>query len=63
MDNQNTASTVKQLRASTGLSQEKFSRLVHIPAPTLQTWEQGTRNPPEYVVFLLTEYLKNLPKQ
>lgn len=54
--------TAKDLRTSTGLSQEKFSRLVHIPAPTLQSWEQGKSKPPEYVLFLLEEYLKHLPK-
>lgn len=55
--------TIKELRASTGLSQSKFALLVHVPVATIQTWEQGIRKPPEYVLFLLEEYLKHLPKK
>ncbi|MGN1093508.1 MAG: helix-turn-helix domain-containing protein [Candidatus Neoclostridium sp.] len=51
------------MRASNGLSREKFAVLVHIPVANIQTWEQGKSKPPEYVLFLLEEYLKHLPKK
>ena len=54
--------TIKQLRESTKLSQDKFAALVHIPAETIRTWEQGTRKPPEYILFLIEQHLKSLQK-
>ena len=54
---------IKQLRESTGLSQDKFAALVHIPSRTIRNWEQGVRKPPEYILFLIEQYLKSLQKQ
>ena len=54
--------TIKQLRESTGLSQDKFAALVHIPSGTIRNWEQGVRKPPEYILFLIEQYLKSLQK-
>lgn len=34
-----------QARASTGLSQQDFARLLGVSARTLQDWEQGRRQP------------------
>ena len=36
---------VKQIRAATGLSQEKFARLIDVQVTTLRNWEQGRREP------------------
>ena len=44
---------IKEIRALTGLSQAKFSALYGIPQRTLESWEMGERNPPEYVLRLL----------
>ena len=54
---------IKQLRESTGLSQDKFDALVHIPSRTIRNWEQVVRKPPEYILFLIEQYLKSLQKQ
>lgn len=51
--------TIKQLRESTGLSQDKFAELIHIPAGTIRNWEQDIRKPPEYVLFLIENFLQN----
>lgn len=51
--------TIRELRDTTGLSQSKFTALFHIPVSTLQDWEHGRRKPPEYVVFMISELLKN----
>lgn len=45
--------TIKELRAKTGLSQQKFGDLLGIPKRTLQDWEQDKRTPPPYVVELI----------
>ncbi len=50
--------TIKQLREMTGLSQDKFAQMTHIPAGSIRNWEQGIRKPPEYVLFLLENFIK-----
>lgn len=45
--------TIKEIRALTGLSQVKFCKKYHIPLNTLARWEQGRREPPDYLVQLL----------
>lgn len=45
--------TCKEIRSITGLSQKKFGDLYRIPLRTIQNWEQGTNEAPEYVLLLL----------
>lgn len=45
--------TIKEIRALTGLSQMKFGEKYHIPYRTIQNWEVGLRECPEYVVEFL----------
>lgn len=45
--------TVKELRSITGLSQQEFCKKYHIGLRALQSWEQGQRNTPESIIFLL----------
>lgn len=45
--------TIKEIRALTGLSQPKFCQKYHIPLNTFVRWEQGKREPPDYLVELL----------
>lgn len=45
--------TVKEIRALTGLTQRKFAEKYHIPFITVQSWEQGVRHAPPYVLELL----------
>lgn len=44
---------IKEIRALTGLSQPKFCQKYHIPLNTFIRWEQGKREPPDYLVELL----------
>lgn len=48
---------VAQLRASYGLSQSKFAKLLGISVDTLQNWEQGRRTPdgPARVLLRIAE--------
>lgn len=45
--------SIKDLRIATGLSQTQFANAYHIPVKNIQNWEQGTRKPPSYIIFLL----------
>lgn len=45
--------TIKAIRALTGLSQVKFCEKYHIPLNTFARWEQGKREPPDYLAKLL----------
>ena len=51
--------TVKELRIKTGLSQSKFAEKFHINKGTLANWEQGIRNPPEHVLYMIETILKH----
>lgn len=47
-------SDVAQVRASTGLSQQKFADLLGVSVRTYQEWEQGRREPKGAARSLLT---------
>lgn len=49
--------TIKEMREKTGLSQNQFAVMVGIPVANIQFWEEGKRNPPEYVINLLEFFL------
>ena len=55
--------TIKQLRATTGLSQAKFAKLLDIPTRTIEDWESGRHKPPDYVVKLIEFYIDNQPEK
>ena len=55
--------TIKQLRATTGLSQAKFAKLLEIPTRTVEDWDSGRHKPPKYVITLIKFYLDNQPKK
>lgn len=44
---------ITRIRELTNLSQPQFCEKYHIPLPTLRKWEQGKREPPDYLVELL----------
>lgn len=52
----------KIIRARTGLSQKNFAKKFEIPVHTLQEWEQGYRNPSEYVLKMM-DYILDLEEQ
>lgn len=49
--------TIHELRQRTGLSQSEFCDKFHIGIRALQAWEQGWRNCPPYVVYLIERVL------
>ena len=42
--------SIKELRNQTGLSQSEFAKKFHLNKGTLANWEQGFRNPPDYII-------------
>ncbi len=47
------ASLIKKLREESGMSRKEFAKVYGMPVRTLEEWEVGRRNPPEYVVRML----------
>lgn len=47
------AERVREMRKETGLSAQKFGDKYGIPMRTIQDWERGERNAPDYVIDLL----------
>ena len=45
--------TIKKLRLSARMTQREFAGYFNIPLRTIENWETGKRNPPEYVVELI----------
>lgn len=50
--------SIKELRMSTGMSQLEFANHYGIPVRTLQEWEQGRSNPPNYLVDLIKRIIE-----
>ena len=50
--------TIFKMRKITGLSQTKFAEYLNIPVYNIQHWEQGVRQPPEYVIKLIERILR-----
>lgn len=45
--------TIKEMRASTKMTQKAFAEYLNIPLRTIENWESGQRTPPEYVIELI----------
>lgn len=43
----------RRIRDILGISRAEFSRRYHIPIRTLEDWDAGLKNPPQYVIELL----------
>lgn len=57
---------MKELRAKTGLSQQKFGMLFRIASINISNWEQGVTKPPEYVVYMIERLIEldpTIPKK
>ena len=54
------ANSVRVIRESVGLSQDRFAALIHVAPSTLRNWEQGRRKPGGAATALLTA-IKNDP--
>lgn len=51
--------TIKEIRQSVQMTQKQFAEFLGIPKRTIENWEMGQRNPPEYVVNLIKSVISN----
>ena len=51
--------TIKELRERYGMKRPEFAEYFHIPYRTVQNWELGVRDCPEYLLELMEYKLKN----
>lgn len=57
INEENIVDTLLKLRQESGLTQQKFAEMFHIPDSTYSQWESGRRKPPVYVVQLIAEIM------
>ena len=50
--------TLKEIRGLTELSQRAFSVKYNIPIRTIEDWETGKRNAPDYVLQMLERIVR-----
>ena len=50
--------TIKELRTTTKMSQNKFATYLGIPVANIQHWEQGVSSPPAYLIALISRVMK-----
>lgn len=53
-------SKIKELRLEANLTQQQLYELLDIPMRTIQSWETGKRNPPEWAENLICEKLQTI---
>ena len=51
--------TIKEIREASGMARKAFCEYFGIPYRTLQSWELGDRDCPEYLLNLMEYKLKN----
>ncbi len=49
---------LKKIRENLGMNRTEFSRYIGIPLRTLEEWDAGRRQMPDYVLRLITYYTK-----
>lgn len=50
---------INEIRTLTGLSRVRFAERYNIPLRTVEDWEAGRSNPPEYIVPLLERAVRD----
>jgi len=46
--------TIKEIRQTTGLSQKQFAERYHLSKRQIESWEQGRRKVPKFILWALT---------
>lgn len=50
--------SILELRKQTGLSQSQFAKRFHLSIRAVQSWEQGKRNTPDHVLYMIQKILE-----
>ena len=56
--NEKQIDTLKGIRELLGMNRTQFSQYMGIPLRTLEEWEAGRRNMPDYVLKLISYYVR-----
>ena len=56
------AEAIRAIRESSGLTQQAFGAALGIPRRTVQNWEGGISNPPQYVIELIKDKMERMKK-
>lgn len=51
--------SILELRKQTGLSQSQFAKRFHLSIRAVQSWEQGKRNTPDHVLYMIQKILEH----
>ena len=51
---------IKSIRISRNLTQQQLSDLTGIPRRTIEDWEAGRRNPPDWLPKMIDAFLSTL---
>lgn len=51
--------TIKELRKASGMTQKAFGEYLEVPFKSIQNWEYGKSECPNYVIHLIEYKLKN----
>jgi transcriptional regulator with XRE-family HTH domain len=57
------AEKLKEARKAAGLTQKTMVELMLMPRRTLEDWERGINEPPEYIKRLVLNELERIKKQ
>lgn len=55
---ENQINTLKKIREELGMNRTEFSHYIGIPLRSLEEWEAGRRQMPEYVLRLIVYYAR-----
>lgn len=53
---------IRSLREVLKMTRPQFAELLGVPLRTIESWEYGVRTPPEYVVRMIEQSVKNSKK-
>jgi DNA-binding transcriptional regulator YiaG len=51
---------IREARKAAGLSQRRMAEVMGIPQRTIENWEAGVNDPPEYVERLIVQELERI---
>ena len=51
--------TFKEMRQASGMTQKEFAQYFEIPKRTIESWDEGARKCPEYLLKLMQYKLTN----
>lgn len=51
--------TIKEIRKEHKITQSELAKITGIPLRTIEDWERGASKPKDYLINLISEFLKS----